>query len=209
MKFLSLAFLICMAQLSGAVIDKALPGVRSAFSSPSQIDQDLAVEILAMAKEDQTARINNLKQNHEAVCQIDQQHHQRLKEIVSTVGWPGIRLVGIEASSAMWLLVQHQDQDLEFQKQCLQLLKEAVENQDAGYREYAYLLDRVRKNENLPQVYGTQWIQKGDKFSLYPCEDPENLNQRRLEAGLGSMEGYKELMKKVYHFNDTDFEEPL
>jgi hypothetical protein len=35
--------------------------------------------------------------------------------------------------------------DIAFQKQCLVLLKEAVDKQDAQYREYAYLLDRIRK----------------------------------------------------------------
>ncbi len=178
--------------------------------SPSELNQELQAEILAMKIEDQSAREKSLDiknfsdEDKKLILEIDAKHNQRLKEIISTYGWPGIRLVGIEGSLAMWLLVQHQDRDPEFQTQCLQLLKEAVEKQDAGYREYAYLLDRVKSNGNLLQVYGTQWTQKEGKIVLYPCEDPQNLNQRRFEAGLNTIEEYREVMQRAYHLSDTD-----
>lgn len=170
------------------------------------LNRELQAEIFAMVEEDQSVVNfqNILDQDQKKLNEVRTKHNQRLKEIISTYGWPGIQLVGLEGASGMWLLVQHQDKDLAFQKQCLVLLKEAVEKQEAQAREYAYLLDRVRKNENLPQVYGTQWELKDRKWLLYSLETPENLNQRRLEAGLNSIEEYAEEMKKIFHLKDTD-----
>lgn len=185
-------------------------GLQSTHTPPS--NQLLAAELLAMQERDQAIRgqirdFKNISEEERKTLQnIDQNHNHRLKEIISEFGWPGIRLVGIKASFAMWLLVQHQDSDLEFQKQALSLLKDAVQRQDAGHREYAYLFDRVRKNENLPQVYGTQWRQKDGKWGLYTCEEVKTLNQRRQEVGLNPIEDYEEQMKAAYNLTDENFE---
>ena len=104
------------------------------------------------------------------------------------------------------MLAQNQDADLDFQKECLRLLKQAVEKQEADYRNYAYLLDRVCMNEGNPQVYGTQGIQKENKFVPYLLQDQECVDQRSLKVGLGSLEKYKEDLKKAYNLEDTDFE---
>lgn len=186
-----------------------IPGIQSALAKP-ELHQELRTEILAMVEEDQSARIaildykNISDQERKTLRDIAKNHNHKLKEIIKTYGWPGIRLLGLEGAADVWILVQHQDQDLELQKECLTLLKKAVETQDAELRHYAYLLDRVRKNEKLPQVYGTQWEFKEGKLHLYPVESPETLNQRRLEAGLGTIEEYVEQMKKIYHLDDGD-----
>ncbi len=167
-------------------------------------------EILAMVEEDQFARArisdfsNISDQDQQTLHEVAARHNEQLKQIISNVGWPGIQLVGIEGAAGMWLLIQHQDKDVAFQKQCLRLLKDAIDKQDIQYREYAYLLDRIRKNEEQLQVYGTQWEFKEGKCFLYPVEAPEQLNERRLEAGLNSIEEYAEEMKKIFHLKDTD-----
>lgn len=48
-----------------------------------------------------------------------------------------------------WLLVQHMDYDVAFQKEFLKYLKPETE-------EYKYLTDRVASNMGQKQVYGTQ-----------------------------------------------------
>lgn len=65
------------------------------------------------------------------VEKINQEHLPRLKAIVEQFGWPGFRTVGAEGADKMWLLVQHCDQEIEFQKTCLQLLKDSVAKGDA------------------------------------------------------------------------------
>jgi hypothetical protein len=210
MKFLLSLLLTCSIFANEPLLDQVRSGLKSLHLTPQ--NPELAAELLAMREADQSIRTqvkdykNISQQKRQAIGHLDQKHNPRLKEILSTHGWPGIRLIGIQASHALWLLVQHQDQDLVFQKECLALLKGAVERQDAAYREYAYLLDRVRKNEHLPQVYGTQWKQNGDKWALYLCENMETLNQRRQAAGLNTIEEYKDQMKAAYRLTDADFE---
>jgi len=202
--------LICQfgyAQETPPILDRALHGIQSQLP---KLSPELQAEILAMCTEDQSVRLkisdykNISEEEQKNLSEIEAKHNLQLKKIISDNRWPGIRLVGLDGASGLWLLVQHQDHDLEFQKQCLVLLEEAVKKQDATLREYAYLLDRVRHNENLPQVYGTQWDFKDGKCLLYPVEAPENLNLRRLEAGLNSIEEYTEEMKKAYHLEDAD-----
>jgi hypothetical protein len=48
-----------------------------------------------------------------------------------------------------WLLVQHMDDDVNFQKWFLNQLNKRTQN-------YRYLYDRVAVNSNLPQKYNTQ-----------------------------------------------------
>jgi hypothetical protein len=93
-------------------------------------------------------------------------------------------LVGERASRAAWLLVQHADQDVGFQKRCLPILRAAVEAGQAEPAVLAYLTDRVRVAEDQPQVYGTQYQDKDGEFGPHPIEDPDHLDVRRAEVGL-------------------------
>lgn len=61
-------------------------------------------------------------------------------------------------------------------------------------------------NENALQVYGTQWVQKDGKWSLYPVENPEHLHERRLKAGLCHIDEYKKQFKEAYHLEDSSLD---
>ena len=52
---------------------------------------------------------------------------------------------------AFWLLIQHQDNDVELQKQCLKRCNFELKNN-------AFLTDRVLINQGKKQIYGTQFI---------------------------------------------------
>jgi hypothetical protein len=183
------------------ILNRVLPGLSNTASSP--VNMELQAEITALGSE--YYRSAGEKISDEEKTTLRTKLNPRLKEIISTYGWPGIHLVGLELSTGFWLLVSEQNQDLEFQKQCLALLKEAADKQDAQYREYAFLLDRVRKNENLPQVYGTQFEFKDGKCYLHPIQDIENVDQRRFEAGLDKLESFQNFMKKIHRLDDADF----
>lgn len=158
------------------------------YGYSSRFNQDLQKELLKMVKHDQEVRISKKEEN---ISKLDKGHTKRLKEIITQNGWPGVSLVGIEGSIAMWVLIQHQDHLPNFQKDCLTLLKKSADIKEARLQDYAYLLDRVNMNHSMPQIYGTQWKKENGKFSLYPVEDMENLDNRRLEVGLGPFIKYK------------------
>ena len=109
----------------------------------------------------------------------------RLAEIFDEHGWPGWQLVGEDGSTAAWLIVQHADLDVEFQRRGLGLLEEAVAAGDASPGDLAYLVDRVRVADGQPQVYGTQWTPDaaGEWQPRTPIEDEANVDARRAEAG--------------------------
>ena len=196
-----LSSLICQLGFaeSPQILNFLLTGYSSGFS--------VKTEILALVAEDQAARsrivdfTNITVEEQKILDDLRVAHNPRLKRIISKHGWPSSTIVGLDAAQGMWLLVQHQDQDLAFQKECLKLLKTAVMERQAGKREYAYLLDRVRKNENLPQVYGTQWTVKEGQLILHPVENLDQLNERRLAVGLTTIEQYLNEMKKIYRLN--------
>lgn len=180
---------------------KAMYGFSSRFNTALQ------QELLDMEKADQEIRRSVMttdpsQRDWDSVSEVDIKHGKRLKEIVKLYGWLGVSDVGLNGTSALWLLIQHQDHDVDFQKECLFLLDKAVQAYESPMQHYAYLLDRVNMNQKIPQVYGTQWIQENDMYTLYNVEDPENLDKRRQEAGLCTIAEYKESLKQVYQLTD-------
>ena len=101
-----------------------------------------------------------------------------MKEIVSKIGWPTISKVGKEASSGAWLLIQHADHDIDFQKECLSVMK-SESGEEISLRNIAYLEDRIKINLGLPQVYGTQFKLVDGEFIPNEIEDPEHVEERR------------------------------
>jgi hypothetical protein len=131
------------------------------------MDEDLAAELRARAAADQEARerlehfpvrrlggwmSKKAKRSVETVRAIDEDNTAWLKELVRRQGWPGRSLVGEEAAHAAWLLVQHADHDPAFQRECLDLLEQAVQRRDASASDWAYLTDPYCGRRGDPSV---------------------------------------------------------
>ena len=170
-------------------------------------DQEARLKALTFfTKKDKLAPIPKESKIGKEITKIDHHHNAKLKETIKIHGWPGHSLIGEDGTEAFWLLVQHQDEDINFQKECISLLEEAVKNGEASKQSLAYLIDRVRKNEGLPQIYGTQFVDKNGKMSLYPVEDPEGLDERRKEMNLEPWIKYKQLMQDNLQLQEDAFE---
>ena len=123
--------------------------------------------------------------------QIDVVNTDRLQAIVAEHGWPGWPLVGKRGAHDAWLLAQHADKQLNFQRMAVRLLADAVAQQAAEPRHLAYLVDRVRMNEGREQLYGTQMhAELNGPVVPWPIEDPDNVDQRRADVGLGPLADY-------------------
>lgn len=145
-----------------------------------------------MAKLDQRAR--NLAKN---TNKADQSNLQKMKQVVRKFGWPTISLVGKRASQMAWLIVQHADTDLVFQKKCLRLMIKAAKTGEVTLQDVAYLADRVLINQGKPQVYGTQFYKDRDgQWVPRPIKNTDKLEERRKRVGLESFKIYRQKMSK-------------
>lgn len=166
-------------------------------------NRKLAKEILQMAKVDQKIRkafLNDASLAKE-LEKIDISNLKRLKKIIKKFGWPTIQLVGKRASNLVWLLIQHADHDLKFQKFCLRLMIKEAKRGDVLWENVAYLTDRVIVNSDKPQLYGTQFYDRERELIPRKILDISNLNKRRKRMGLEPFEKYKK--KLIKYKRDT------
>lgn len=120
----------------------------------------------------------------------------RAKQILKETGFPGYDKVSEEATSNYWLIVQHSDHDLDFQKVVLGAIENEARSGNASLADWAYLKDRTRVNEGLPQIYGTQ-VYYDSLGNPQPklLDDAEKVNSLRKTVGLEPLEQYLMLMK--------------
>ncbi len=154
------------------------------------MNQQLLDELMTLMQRDTDMRNHLLNQERLygdyalAMQQVHLENATALNEIIAIHGWPGISLVGLEGGRVAWLIAQHSICTPELQRRFLHLLTIASESGDAPKRQVALLTDRIRFNEDRPQIYGTvfDWNEKGELWC--DIEDPENLDKRRKAVGL-------------------------
>ena len=152
----------------------------------------LANELLQRSAKDQAARkaigsAPNSKKLIGAVLQIDKDNTIFMRSMLSRCGWPKKSVVGPEAARAAWLLTQHADMDPEYQVLASRELKYAVFGKEAEPLDLAVLVDRNRRLNDLPQVYGMQYFTGPDgAIEFYDIVNPAKLDERREEIGLSS-----------------------
>lgn len=153
----------------------------------------IAREIKQMVETDQIMR----EQDDSWDDQVDITNTNRMKEIVTEIGWPTISKVGKAVADDAWLLVQHADHDVAFQFECLVLMKSEPDN-EVDKINIAYLEDRVRVNQGKGQLFGTQFIQENNKHVPREIEDIEKIDERRAEIGLGPLQEQIDMMYDKY-----------
>ena len=133
--------------------------------------------------------------------QIHRRNSEALKAIIHQNGWPSALTVSKDAEAAAFMIVQHADYDPVFQRACHMLLMESVlsgDTQEIGF--LAFLTDRILCNDGLPQRFGTQIREVTNGcFVPKPMEDPEEVDEIRLRAGL--KESLSDYLQRI---NDGD-----
>ncbi|HFA47631.1 MAG TPA: hypothetical protein ENJ95_01280 [Bacteroidetes bacterium] len=124
------------------------------------------------------------------VSEQDSINEREVKKIIDEHGWVGKSLVGGQANMTLWLVIQHAP--LETQEKYLPLLKKSVLEGESSGRHLALLEDRILMRNGKPQIYGSQITrdEKTGKQIVYEIVQPEYVNQRRKEIGLGPIEDY-------------------
>jgi len=150
---------------------------------------ELPMLLDSVRKQDQMVRTDHSISFKETVHK-DYENLSTVVSILESCGMPGLDQLSQTQFNAIWMVLHHSPEK-KYMKKYLPLLKEAKERGDMRPGDFATVQDRLLMNQRKPQIYGTQ-IRRG---KLYKLKDPEYVNQRREQVGLGPIEEY------LRHFN--------
>ena len=167
----------------------------------------LQKRLLEMKEEDQAIRhkafnapVDKVKENElfKDMEAVDRKLTAELKEIVQKYSWPTIRLVGMQASQAATLILNHSP-DHDFQRELLPKLSKMVEQDEIVGSDLGPIIDKLLLSEGKPQLLGSVFRFEGEFMIMEPVEDPEHLDQRRAQYLLPPMKEYIKTMEDIYH----------
>ena len=114
----------------------------------------------------------------------------KVQNILDTRGWLGEDIIGSKGNQTLFLVIQHAD--LDTQEKYLPMMRDAVRKGNAKSNHLALLEDRVALGKGGKQIYGSQIgrDKKPGEFYVLPLIDPDNVDKRRAEVGLGTIQEY-------------------
>ena len=182
----------------------------STFGQSKKFNAVLSKQIDSLKNVDQSPlKMKNSDSAAKEFQKIIRSNFPIIKNIADKFQFPGYDLVGKESSNNYWMLVQHSDFDVAFQKQMLKLMKLKVDKKNASGQNYAYLIDRINLNEGKQQIYGTQIIMGEGGTKLKPCFDTLNLDKRRLSVGLNPIKEYLKQCDEMFYEMNKDRIKPI
>lgn len=136
---------------------------------------------------------DEIKAHWDLINRTDSINLIKVKTILDQQGWLGPDAIGTKGNSALFLVIQHAD--IETQLQYLPMMRAAVKTGDAQASSLALLEDRVALRQGRRQIYGSQIARDQETGDYYvsPLDDPDSVDERRAEVGLGPLEAYLDL----------------
>jgi heme-degrading monooxygenase HmoA len=171
------------------------PACRDAKNPP------LCTDLLTIEKRDQSARTAAMADTQNlaliaAMNKTDREDLARVEAIIAEFGWPGKSLVGADASSSAWLVIQHSDATT--QNKYLPMMTKAAEAGELDRGKVAMTIDHILVADGKPQLYGSAFKQVDGKFVPEPIQDRANLDARRKEVGLPPFAEYASRLEETY-----------
>jgi hypothetical protein len=131
-----------------------------------------------------------MKEHWKLINEKDSLNLIQIRSILDQYGWLGADVVGVQGNSTLFLVIQHSNQAT--QEKYLPMMREAVKQGKARGSSLALLEDRVALGQGKRQIYGSQ-IGRNPETQVYyvsPLDDPDNVDKRRAEVGLGPLSDY-------------------
>ncbi len=152
-------------------------------------DQGLRKEIKTV-EEKYGRESNEMKAHWKTISEKDSINLIKIQKILDERGWLGQDVIGGKGNTTLFLVIQHSP--LEIQEKYLPMMREAVEKNNARASSLALLEDRVAMRKGGKQIYGSQIKRNPESGEFYvsPLTDPENVDKRRAEVGLGTLAEY-------------------
>ena len=169
----------------------------------ANLDKDLVAILDTIYDDDQTYRqqiseiqdkygreSEEMKNQWEIIKEKDSINLIKVKKILDEKGWLGADIIGGKGNQTLFLVIQHSD--IETQEKYLPMMREAVSKGNASASSLALLEDRVSLRKGGKQIYGSQigYDKESDEYYVLPLLDPDNVDNRRAEVGLGTIQDY-------------------
>ena len=178
-------------------------------------DKPLQAKLLTIFQDDQPIRLQYISAQKEfgrqskqvdslgrIMMHKDSANLIKVTEILDKYGWVGADKVGVQANQTLFLVIQHSD--LKTQQKYLPMMKEAVKIGNANGSALALMEDRVALGEGKRQIYGSQIGYDNEKSKSYilPLDDPDNVDKRRAEVGLGLLADYVKRWEIIWNVEE-------
>ena len=126
----------------------------------------------------------------QSMRQADSNNLIKVKTILDKYGWLGSEVIGQSGDNTLFLVIQHAD--LKTQEHYLPMMQDAVKKGNASSSGLAMLEDRIEIRNNRKQIYGSQIGRDpiSNNYFVSPLIDPDNVDKRRAEVGLGNISEY-------------------
>ena len=137
-----------------------------------------------------------------SIGKADSVNTLKVSKILDERGWVGPDIAGSNGNSALFLVIQHAE--IKIQEKYLPILQDAVIKGNAKASNLALLTDRIAIRTGKMQIYGSQIQQDPVTFtySIYPLQDPDNVDERRAKVGLGPLADYVRQWKIKWDVNE-------
>jgi len=113
----------------------------------------------------------------------DQQNKEVFEKIIADCGWPDARKLSYKANTALFLIVQHGSKDERIRY--FPYFEQQYRDKLLNSQRYVLMVDRMRFDQGLGQLYGTQFFPEKSGIAVYgEVFEPEKLNERREQMSM-------------------------
>lgn len=116
------------------------------------------------------------------------ENKEQLVKLLDVNGWPTASSVTEYAAAGAALIINHTT--YEIRSKYFPMLEKAFKQGEAQPLRYAKMRDRLLVEEGKEQLFGTQWKFENSKRVPHTIEEPEYVDKRRAEIGLGPLSVY-------------------
>lgn len=120
-------------------------------------------------------------------------NEDKIRQYLDTYGWPDPKDSGERGNWTICNVIQHSDNAVRIKY--LPMMEEAVKAKKLEPRFLVRAADRIATEQGELQIYGGQmkFYPETKSFNVWPVFDPENIDKRRAEIGLGPIAEFLKL----------------
>ena len=166
-------------------------------------NKKLRDELVKLAGKSEKLTYNSIEESRpkndsqKRIAEARQQANARLCQILKESGWPTLALVGKEGVGATLYLVRY-SREQALQAALLPVIIAAVKKGEIEKAEVALLVDRMRVDAGMKQLFGTQVKAMNGFLVLTPIEAEKQVDDRRKQFGLPPLAAHLRDLERAY-----------